>query len=125
MEESSSYVVEYRIDEEKMTVEKVWTSEIPNEQSVLSLAMGRVSELPQTGNILAGYGAIVSQEHLNEMTWENRADYPQWTMVREYKHTSPAQIVWEMRLLPRTENSQVGWTLFGAERIELKQLNGI
>ena len=124
MEESSSHVVEYRIDEEKMTVEIVWTSEIPNEQSVLSLAMGRVSELPQTGNILAGYGAIVSQEHLKEMTWENRADYPQWTMVREYKHTSPAQIVWEMRLLPRTEKSPVGWTLFGAERIELKQQNG-
>ena len=110
-------MIEYRIDEVDMTVEKIWTSEIPNEQAIASIAMGRVSEIVQTGNILAAYGMIVSK-----MPGEERA-MPVWTMVREYKHTTPAEIVWEMRLLPRTETSRIGWTLFGAERIKIKQQN--
>ena len=119
MIESPSYVVEYKIDEKEKAVKKVWTSEIPGEEPIVSTAMGRVSELPKTGNILACFGALVSQEHLNEMTWQSRGKYPQWTMVREYKHTTPAEIVWEMRLLPLTEDSQIGWTLFGAERVKI------
>lgn len=119
MIESPSHVVEYKIDEKEKTVKKVWTSEIPGEEPIVSTAMGRVSELPKTGNILACFGAVVSQEHLHEMTWLNRGKYMQWTLLREYKHTIPAEIVWEMRLLPLTEDSQIGWTLFGAERIEI------
>jgi hypothetical protein len=122
MIESPSHVVEYKIDEKEKAVKKVWTSEIPGEVPIVSTAMGRVSELPKTGNILACFGALVSQEHLNEMTWQSRGKYPQWTLVREYKHTTPAEIVWEMRLLPLNEDSQIGWTLFGAERVEI--MNG-
>ncbi len=119
MIESPSHVVEYKIDEKKKVAKKVWTSEIPGEVPIVSRAMGRVSELPNTGNILACFGAVVAQEHLSEMTWQNMDKYPHWTLVREYKHTTPAEIVWEMRLLPLTEDSQIGWTLFGAERIEI------
>ncbi|MEM7370372.1 MAG: aryl-sulfate sulfotransferase [Bacteroidota bacterium] len=116
---SPSFVVEYEIDLEKRTARKVWTSEIEGEEPIISVAMGRVSELPQTGNILAGYGAIVSQANLDEMDWWNRAQFRMWTMVREYTHTFPATVVWELRVLPRHEESPVGWTLFGAERIPL------
>jgi hypothetical protein len=52
------------------------------------------------------------------MTWWNRIKFPQWTMVREYSKTELPKVVWEMRLLPLTTNSKIGWTLFGAERIE-------
>jgi len=117
--ESPSYVVEYKINEEEKTVEKVWTSENRSIEGVVSIAMGRVSELPETGNILAGYGALLPKEHFDEMTWWNRAQFPQLTMVREYTHTTPASVVWEMRLLPLEKESAVGWTLFGAERIKL------
>lgn len=115
---SPSYVVEYAIDEVEKTAKRVWTSEIAGEKPLVSVAMGRVSELPETGNILVCFGALVSQDHYDEMTWLNRGRFPQWTMVREYTHTTPAEIAWEMRILPLTDESPIGWTLFGAERIE-------
>ncbi len=117
--ESPSYVVEYKIDEQNKTVEKVWTSENDEDEKVFSIAMGRVSELPETGNILACYGALLDAKHFDEMTWWNRGKYPQWTMVREYTHTSKPEVVWEMQLHPLTKESKVSWTLFGAERIKM------
>ena len=119
IDESPSYVVEYKINEADRTVDRVWSSENQDEQQVVSIAMGRVSELPVSGNILACYGALLPNEHFDEITWWNRGKFTQWTMIREYTYSTPAKIVWEMRLLPLTEDSQVGWTLFGAERIDI------
>jgi arylsulfate sulfotransferase len=115
--DSESHVIEYSIDVEEMTAEKVWTSQIPGEQKIASIAMGGVSELPLTGNILAGYGMIISP-----MSEDSSPSETAWTMVREFKHTTPAEVVWEMRLSPRNGESKVGWTLFGAERISMDQL---
>ncbi len=120
--ESPSYVVEYQIDEANRKAERVWSSLLPDEDPIISIAMGRVAELAGSGHVLACFGAILSTEHLDEMNWSNRARFPQWTMVREYKQTTPTEIVWEMKLLPRTEVSSVGWTLFGAERVKFKNL---
>ena len=117
--ESPSYVAEYQIDEDTKTVKRVWTTETAQEEKVTSIAMGRVSELEETGNILACFGAVLDSKYYDEMTWWNRIRFPQWTMVREYTHTSEPEIVWEMRLKPLTEESKVSWTLFGAERIRL------
>ncbi|MDB4583798.1 aryl-sulfate sulfotransferase [Draconibacterium sp.] len=122
LQESPSYAVEYNINEQNKTVRRIWDSKIENEKTIVSIAMGRVSEMPETGNILTCFGALLPPDHLDEMTWQNRGRFPQWTMVREYTHTTPAKIVWEMRILPRTKESKVGWTLFGAERIELDVL---
>lgn len=120
--ESPSHVVEYQINETDLTVKKIWDSRNKNIPPVISIAMGRVSEQPETGNILACYGALLSLEHLDQMTWWNRGRFPQWTMVREHTRTTPSEVIWEMRILPRTEESEVGWTLFGAERIILKNV---
>lgn len=117
-----SYVVEYKIDEENKSVEKIWDSKIEDETPIVSVAMGRVSELPETGNILSCYGALLSEEHIDEMNWFNRGRFMQWTMVREFTHTTPTNIVWEMRVTPRNKESNIGWTLYGAERIKLKNL---
>ena len=117
-----SYAVEYKIDEQKKTVERIWDSKVEGENSIISIAMGRVTELPGTGNVLCCFGALLAEEHLDEMTWFNRARFPQWTMIREFTRTSPANIVWEMRLTPRNSESNVGWTLYGAEVIELNIL---
>ena len=119
LRECPSYAVEYKIDEQNKTVKRIWDSKIEGENSIVSIAMGRVSELPETGNILACFGALLSEEHIDEMTWFNRSRFPQWTMVREFTHTTPAKIVWEMRVLPRTKESKAGWTLYGAERIKI------
>ena len=123
IEESPSYAVEYKIDEENRTVEKVWSTLDGEGENVYSIAMGRVSELKESGNILVCYGALLSSEYFDEMTWWNRADYPQWTMVREYTHTEPAEIVWEMRLQPLFEDSNISWTLFGAERLNFDNID--
>lgn len=109
---SNSHVIEYRIDEENKTVEKVWTSLLEGEKPIASVAMGSAVQLPITGNILAGYGMITSPK-------EGVDSNSVWTMVREYKHSTPAELVWEMRLIPRNTESNVGWTLFGAKRIKL------
>ena len=58
-----------------------------------------------------------SSKYFDEMTWWNRIRYPQWTMVREYTKTKIPKVVWEMKLLPLTTDSKVGWTLFGSERL--------
>ena len=116
--ESPSYVVEYEIDEENKKATKLWSTENDGQEKVYSIAMGRVSELKKTGNILACYGALLNPEYFDEMTWWNRIIYPQWTMVREYTKTKVPKVVWEMKLLPLTNDSEIGWTLFGAERIE-------
>ena len=116
--ESPSYVVEYKIDEENKKATKLWSTENDGQEKVYSIAMGRVSELKKTGNILACYGALLNPEYFDEMTWWNRIKYPQWTMVREYTKTKIPKVVWELKLFPLTVDSKIGWTLFGAERIE-------
>ncbi|QGY44978.1 hypothetical protein GM418_15250 [Maribellus comscasis] len=118
-----SYIVEYKINEKDKTVEKVWSTENDGEDLVFSIAMGRVSELPETGNILACYGALLDSNYFDQMTWWNRGKFRQWTMVREYTHTEKPKVVWEMQLHPLTSDSKVGWTLFGAECIEITNVN--
>jgi len=119
--ECPSYAVEYKINEQDKTVERIWDSLNEDIPPVVSIAMGRVGELPN-GNILACYGALLSPDHLDQMTWWNRGRFPQWTMVREHTRTNPSKVVWEMRILPTTPESKVGWTLFGANRIEMKNV---
>ncbi|MEK9604041.1 MAG: aryl-sulfate sulfotransferase, partial [Flavobacteriaceae bacterium] len=116
--ESPSYVVEYQIDEANKKATKLWSTENDGEEKVFSIAMGRVNELKKSGNVLACYGALLNPKYFDEMTWWNRIKYPQWTMVREYTKTKNPKVVWEMRLLSKSKNSKIGWTLFGAERIE-------
>jgi len=97
-----SHAVEYKINEETFIAKEVWTSLNDADENIVSVAMGDVDYLPN-GNILAAYGALVS-------------DVTQWTMIREFERTIPANVVWELRLVPKDEQSKVGWTIFGAER---------
>lgn len=121
IEESPSYVVEYKINGKDKTVKKVWSTENDDEKKVYSIAMGRVSELPETGNILACYGALLDSKYFDEMNWWNRGKFPQWTLVREYTHIEKPKVIWEMQLHPLTKASKVNWTLFGAERIKINK----
>ena len=112
--ETYSRAVEYSIDEANMTVSEVWASESMGPDRVVSIAMGDVDWLPETQNILVAYGALMNQDKLNEVTWENRAGFNQWTLLREYKRTDPPEVVWELVL---RDEAPMGWTLFGAERL--------
>ncbi len=117
IDEAYSRAVEYEIDEENLTARQVWSSEMPGEEQVLSIAMGSVSDLPETGHVLAGYGAVFEEEGLDEVNWQTRARVGQWTMAREFSRSSPPDILWEMQLNQTGGDPQIGWTIFGVKRI--------
>lgn len=112
-----SRAVEYKIDEKNMTVRELWASEKMGLDRVVSMAMGDVEWLPQTKNILVGYGALVDPEALDTVTWDarSRLNANQWTRIREYAR-NPDEIVFEIDL--KTDRPDLGWTLFGVENVD-------
>lgn len=118
IEKTYSRAVEYAIDEENMTVREKWESESFGPERVVSVAMGDVDWLPQTENVLVAYGALLVPESFGKIGWQSssRLQFSQWTRMREYKRTEPPQVVFEIVL--RSEDPAMGWTLFGAERID-------
>lgn len=112
--QTRSRVMEYKIDEENQALRAVWSSEHSNEEPVVSFAMGSAQLLPTTGNILAGYGFVLHEDDLDKEILSART----WTLIREFTHTKPAQVVWELTLKNRDPDSPVSWTLYGAKRIQ-------
>jgi hypothetical protein len=123
MTNTRSHIREYQLDEDSLRASLTWSNFQQTDEHIVSIAMGDVDYLPN-GNILAAYGALVSQPHLEEgnVNWYNRGSVPQWTMVREYAHTPAADLLWELKLLPRDTTQEVGWTIFGAERFSREQV---
>ena len=107
-----SYAAAYKICEEYLSAELLWTSRIPGETGLASFAMGDVDWLEKTNNILVSYGALRPSE---EFGYERS-----WSMIREYTYTNPARVVWEMHISSRddTDGQSVGWTIFSAERLD-------
>lgn len=116
--ETYSRAVEYEIDEENMRVRQLWQSEQEGPDSVVSIAMGDVDWLPVTENILVAYGAILDPDTIDQVDWpsDSRLQFNQWTRLREYVRSDPPEVVYEVVLDTGTDD--MGWTLFGAERID-------
>ncbi|MEK7991628.1 MAG: aryl-sulfate sulfotransferase, partial [Thiotrichaceae bacterium] len=112
-----SRATEYRLNIEQKTLQPIWDSIIPNDPAVASYAMGSTQYLETTGNILVGYGFLLSQADIQNKTWHTLTEGNVWTRAREYTHDSPAQVVWELQLKGRENDIGLGWTLFGARRI--------
>ena len=113
-----SRAVEYKIDEENMTVSELWQSEEMGPDRVVAMAMGDVEWLPRTQNILVGYGALVDPESVDEVTWDasSRLLVNQWTRIREFVRSDPPEVVYEIVL--ESGEPDFGWTLFGVERLD-------
>jgi hypothetical protein len=109
--------VEYAIDEKNMTVREIWTSEESGKDSVVSFAMGNVNWLPKTSNILVGYGLVLARDQLKQHSWDTVLGSKSWTRIREYTHTTPPQLVWEVIINNDSKTDGPGWTLFGVKRI--------
>lgn len=116
LHETYSRAVEYSIDEKARTVRQRWTSET-GADPVVSTAMGDVDWMPKTGNILVHYGALLPNGKLKEIAWENMQQLATWSRIREYTHTTPAEIVWEAVIGDPTGKDDVTWILFGGDRI--------
>jgi hypothetical protein len=106
---TNSRAVEYKVDEKKMTVQQVWESDGAGGDSVVSTAMGNPEWQPKTGNVLVVYGGLLP------MTQLAQAD-PTWTRVREWTHTKPARVVWELVIEDSSKEKPVGWQLFCGSR---------
>ncbi len=111
---SFTRAVEYRIDPARKTVREVWASEEPGPDSVYTFAMGDVDWLPRTGNILVCYGASVRREDVVKGARRARP----WPVVREFTHTSPPRLLYEVVLAREEEEAPgVQWVIFGGERL--------
>lgn len=107
---------EYEMDEENRTLKKVWQSRFPRERPMRSWAMGSVQPL-ENENVLVGYGSLLVDEDIEKITWVERLQHPAWTQIREYTKTDPASLVWSLTLLPLTEHTKIGWTIYGGLRV--------
>lgn len=112
-----SRVVEYAIDEQNMTAREVWASEGPGEDAVVTYAMGDVDWLPETGNILAHYGFTFTREGVKENDWRKALLFGSWSRIREYTHTTPPELVWEVVLENKSKQEPVGWSIYGGDRL--------
>ena len=110
-------IVEYAVDEEQRAVRQLWQSEEPENDRVVSLAMGDVDWLPQTENLLVSYGRLLPRPVDRRKSWGDLADSPSWTRIREYHRGDPSEIVWEISLGDESGQVPVGWSLFGGERL--------
>ena len=110
-------MVEYTLNQEEMFLQEQWSSVIPDDPPVVSFAMGSTQHLPKTGNLLAGYGFLLSQDDIRDKTWHTLAQSRVWTRVREYTHDSPSEVVWELSLRARENDFGLGWNLFSAKRL--------
>lgn len=116
MSETYSRVVEYEIDEARMTVRQVWASEGPGPDAVLAYFMGDAQWMPQSGNVLASYGGCVAQG-IPEMTMENARQWPLWTRAREMIHADPTETVWEVILSDSSLTDPISWAIYGAKHL--------
>lgn len=112
-----SRAVEYTIDEEKGIAREVWSSEEAGEGAVVSFAMGDVDWLPQTGNVLVQYGSLLPTDRLAEFNWRNGQRFTNWSRIRKYRHTDPAELVWEVVLQDESGDGVTGWAIFGGDRL--------
>ena len=117
--ECYSQAIEYAVDEENMTVSEVWTSEEgPSKDSCCCYAMGDVHWMSQTGNVLVFYGVCVAKR--DDMNWNFGdircwASFPGWTRVREFSHTDPPEIVFEIVIADQQDI--LSWMTFGGMKI--------
>lgn len=116
--EAFSRAVEYRIDEESMTVEEVWaTHDRKSEDTCYAPGMGDVHILPHSGNALV-FDPVCFDQDTYELT-ENQRDFSKRhnselnhsARIREYQRTSPARVVREWRLSDKYNVSQ--WQIYG------------
>ncbi len=119
VKKTRSRAVEYEFDPKTKKARQIWTSETAGDRSVVSIAMGSASELPKTGNVLVGYGAVLDPEKIDEITWQTRSRFNQITRCVEYTRTSPAKVVWEFELEPTGSDPEIAWNLFNTQIVNL------
>ena len=101
-----SGALEYTLDPGTRTAKLIWSSDTKGPDALTTFAMGDASLLPKTGNVMVVYGSGV-----------RLADRLPASGVREYKHTNPAQSVFDVVFADDSPEAGVTWVAFGGDRI--------
>jgi hypothetical protein len=107
-DESYSRVVEYAVDEKRMTVSEVWSFGWPEGERFFSNALGDADWLPGTGNILATDGSRLTE-------FPRRVRFAR---IVELTRTKPAEKVFEL-IVRDAARTGSGWQVYRSERILL------
>lgn len=114
--ENFSRVVEYRVDEEEMTVEQVWEYAAERENRFYSTFLCDVDWLPDTRNVLITNGGEIRDEN------GKRTDFApgdrQWAEIFEVTYGDNPRRVFDMVIQSPTEQPEIGWSVYRAERIK-------
>jgi hypothetical protein len=114
--QSHTRAVEYAIDPNRGTVREVWASEDPGLEAVVTWAMGDADWLPLTGNVLVYYGNCTVPD--DEITTQRAVIARSWTLVREFTHAEPPEVVYEVIVRDEVdEDGIVPWMIFGGARL--------
>ncbi len=106
--EAVSGALEYAIDAAGRSARLLWSSDAKSPDAVNTFAMGDVDYLPKTGNVMVVYGSGVRLDN----------GLP-WSRVREFRHTTPPELVYDVVLADGGARPSVIWIAFGGERIPL------
>ena len=109
--ESFSRAVEYRIDEDNMQVEEVWSYGGPGDETYYAWRVGDADWMPATGNVLITYGGMSEDSAGNVSAGTN--DHHLVRIV-EVTHDAQAQKVFELFV---EDERPTGWLSFQAERL--------
>lgn len=111
--DSYSRVVEFRVDEDAMEVEQVWSYGGREGERFFSSFLSDVDRLPETGNAHVTDGARRSDAEGKQMS-EPGPGVHRWARVFEVTHTSPAEIVFELHV---KGEPPMGWHVYRSEHI--------
>lgn len=111
IEDSFSRAVEFKIDEENMSVENVWSYGGPKDEIWFSPFLCDVDWLPETENILVTDGGRVRGRDGKPSASPIGGKH--WARIFEVTHESPAEKVFEIVI----DDDRGGWAVYRSQRV--------
>ncbi len=119
--------VEFEVDEDRMEVRQVWSSDSPRDDKLLSWAMGDAHRLPHTGNMLVIDSfcfprqdpidklGLIRHSDLGWDEWERNSwhpsDFAYWARIRELQRDDARSVAFEAYV--EDAHDIMGWEVFG------------
>lgn len=113
-EDSYSRAVEYRIDEESMTVEQVWEYGADLDPRLYASFISDADHMPTTGNVLINFGGL---RGVGDETGEDMGRGNLQSRLLEVRRGDPDQVVFDVSMYSDIDDGPDGFRAYRAERI--------
>jgi arylsulfate sulfotransferase len=113
-EEAYSRAVEYRIDEDDMTVEQVWEYGAELDPRLYASFISDADYMPSTGNVLINFGGL---RGLGSETSEAMGRGTSQARLREIQRGNPDRVVFDVSIYSDLDDSPDGFRTYRTERI--------